>query len=253
MDIQPLSQPNAFSEPDSCRTLILEVDGYKFWVPRDALANYSPVFKAMLYGQFDEANRESVPLPDKNADDIHELLLCIVPTPCVKDIDDSNLEVMLVLADEYQIEDLRRRAENFLKAKFMASGKSQEKLFCILRVGSKWRMRSLLQECIKKCAQEFTVQQLQPLFEDLRSEVIASLMLYASMSSPDGKCQYVCGGGHGGSRCQTHKRLGNMVCVYCGIYRCGACLNDGPERGTCTMTLGQVDETVKSLLDRMTI
>lgn len=98
------AEASPFDELDSCRTLALEVEGKKFWVYRELLAIHSPVFKAMFYGEFAEASKDTIPLPGKKWKEILELLLCLIPTPMIKDIDDLNFELILKFSDEYQIE-----------------------------------------------------------------------------------------------------------------------------------------------------
>lgn len=178
----PKYYQNPFHEPDSHRTLALVVENRKFWVSREILAAYSPVFKNMLYGNFAEARTDTIPLPGKKAKDILEMLLCLIPTPKVKEIDASNARLMLKFADEYQIEELHKRVEKALILKMKGCEKGDQKLLYILRLGSKYKMKELLRECVKRCAMEFDVETLESVFDDLRSEVVACLMTYSAFS-----------------------------------------------------------------------
>lgn len=101
-------EASPFDDPDPRRTWALEVEDKVFWVPREFLAMYSPVFNAMLYGEFAEANQNKIPLPGKKWKEVKELLLCMIPTPMFKEIDDSNVELILKFSNEYQIEALRK-------------------------------------------------------------------------------------------------------------------------------------------------
>ena len=107
-----------FDEPDVHRTMAMEVEGKKLWIPRDTLASFSPVFKTMFYGEFAEAKKDMIPLPGKKAADVEEILKYLIPHPNLKEVkileDLSNAAMILGFAEEYQIYFLRCRAEKEL-------------------------------------------------------------------------------------------------------------------------------------------
>jgi len=254
---------NFFNEPDQCRTTALEVEDRTFWVPRDTLAVYSPVFKALLYGDFVEANKDVIRLPGQKAIDIQELLFCLIPTPRIKAIDDSNVDMLLGFADQYQIEELRNRAESFLVTKLAKCAKSDAVLLYILRIASNHKMRSLLVPCLKRCSEEFDVRELEMSFGGLRIEVIAALMYRKSAASGQPNCQYnvtdqPCrNGGHGGGGGGGDRKVYN--CHYCTRQYCEFCQGRTMSReyqyqlGSCQNKVSEteIDEVVSSLLDRM--
>lgn len=242
-----MSQPEAgpFDQKDSYRNLALEVEGRQFWIPRDALAMYSPVFRTMLYGEFAEANREVIQLR-KKTEEIEEFLLCMFPTPLVKPIDDSNADLILGFADEYQIEELRRRCENFLIARIEKYENGDEKLLDILQMASKHRLRSVLIPCVKRCAIGFNSEELRPIFVDLRTEAIAGLMFYKDTT--DHYCRYRLTG----EKCELgfdDRRCVNCRNLFCCVNHCG-----DPD-DVCSFYMNQQsDQTevaMRALLNRM--
>jgi len=240
-----------FDQADVDRTLALEVDGNKFYVSREILANYSPVFKAMQYGEFAEAKKDSIELRDKKSEDIQELLLCLIPSPEIKLVDDQNVDLMLGFADEYQIQDLRSRCVTFLIEKFNKSGNGNELILEILHLASKHRLRPLLDSCVKRCAVEFGHQQLQGSFDGLRSEVVAALVL-SKKPVLGTKCelQIKVGACHYGL--YHNEKHYVAKCANCDFEKCVSCskeLNAGP----CKVHASdfEVENTVRALLDRV--
>ena len=63
-----------FSEPWEDSDLILKVENEKFHVHRLILSMNSPVFKAMLKSQFKEATSNEIPLPEKKANEVLDVL-----------------------------------------------------------------------------------------------------------------------------------------------------------------------------------
>ena len=63
-----------FSEPWEDSDLTLVVEGERFHVHRLILSMNSPVFKAMFKSQFKEASSEEIPLPEKKANEVLDLL-----------------------------------------------------------------------------------------------------------------------------------------------------------------------------------
>jgi len=202
-----------FSQPDESRPLGLEVEEQVFWVPKDGLCLYSPVFKNMLYGQFAEANRVKVKLPGKRVGDVDELLLCLFPNPVVKKVDDSNVDLLLDFADEYEIADLTSRCTDFLHKKLDQLRNGDERLIDVLVLASKHRLREILFQVVERCAECFELEKFEPVFDRLSSEVIGALAWY--------KCQRVAAAA---DRLQQQQQIANM---------CNNCRN-GHTQNRCT-------------------
>jgi len=78
---------------------------------------WSPVFEKMFTSEFKEKTSCEIPLPDKKASEIKELLLIIYPTKtgkAWKTVTNENCYFLLKLADEYQMEDIRKKCEDVL-------------------------------------------------------------------------------------------------------------------------------------------
>uniref|UniRef100_A0A915IBR7 BTB domain-containing protein n=1 Tax=Romanomermis culicivorax TaxID=13658 RepID=A0A915IBR7_ROMCU len=85
----------------------------KIWVSKEFLSIVSPVFKTMFYGRFQESELPGIYLPDKNQKDFMKFLDCLFPYSTQSDIDESNVEVILRLADEYQVEFLMKKCDQY--------------------------------------------------------------------------------------------------------------------------------------------
>jgi len=106
-----------FSVRQPHRNVALVVEERKFWVSKEGLADYSPVFSALFYDDFQESTQDEIPLPNKNIDDILEMLRCLFPTKGKKKVVDcDNVIVILKLADEYQIAYLQEECSKFFKS-----------------------------------------------------------------------------------------------------------------------------------------
>jgi len=78
------------------------------------LASRSPVFAAMLYSNFLESkNSESITVSDVEAEIFREMLRSIYSDDC--DIDHSNLEALLNVANKYQIKGLAKQCALYMR------------------------------------------------------------------------------------------------------------------------------------------
>uniref|UniRef100_A0A915IYU4 BTB domain-containing protein n=1 Tax=Romanomermis culicivorax TaxID=13658 RepID=A0A915IYU4_ROMCU len=89
----------------------------KIWVSKGLLAAVSPVFNTMFNGDFRESQlsttNEPINLPGKNDQDFLKFLNCLFPYSTQSDIDESNVETILRLSDEYQVEYLMKKCDQF--------------------------------------------------------------------------------------------------------------------------------------------
>ena len=109
--------PPDFSVPWKCSDVVLVVERQKFHAHRYTLAMWSPVFEKMFTSEFKEKNSCEIPLPGKKASEIKELLLIIYPTKsgkAWKTVTNENCYFLLKLADDYQMEDIRKKCEDVL-------------------------------------------------------------------------------------------------------------------------------------------
>ena len=109
-----------FSEPWKFSDVVLVVEDQKFHVHRSTLSIWSPVFETMFTSTFKEKNLYEIPLPGKKASEIKELLLIIYPTVSKTgwiSVTDENCFFLFELADEYQMDAIMQRCEDFLVEK----------------------------------------------------------------------------------------------------------------------------------------
>ena len=79
-----------FSQPWKLSDLVLVVEEERFHVHRTMLAFWSPVFEKMFTSEFQEKDANEVPLPDKKASEIKEMLLHIYPSVGERAITEEN-------------------------------------------------------------------------------------------------------------------------------------------------------------------
>lgn len=142
-----------FFKKDTLHDLALVAESNEIWVPRQALALYSPVFNEMLYGNFKESRENRVTLPDKKFADIIELVSCLFPCPSTKKVNASNVDRLLSLSDEYDIFDLRKRCEDFLSQQLTECGTQNDaKLLDLLILACKHKLLTVIKICMPRAA-----------------------------------------------------------------------------------------------------
>ena len=109
-----------FSEPWEDSDLILVVEDEKFHVHRLIMSMNSPVFKAMFKSQFKEATANEIPLPEKKANEILDLLKHVYSKQFIEEpveITEETVEYLLKLSDEYQIKRIFDACINFVETR----------------------------------------------------------------------------------------------------------------------------------------
>ena len=98
---------NVFSQPWNDSDVVLIVEDEEFHVHRSILSLQSPVFKAMLNGNFKDAQQEKIELKDDDYAAMIPFLKLLYPPTMFEDdegkveIDDGNILGILQLADKY--------------------------------------------------------------------------------------------------------------------------------------------------------
>ncbi|KAK7502166.1 hypothetical protein BaRGS_00006530 [Batillaria attramentaria] len=109
---------NPFDKADQFSDVVLKVDGRKLHVHKMILARSSPVFNAMFFPDsgtgFKEKNAKEVALPDKNYDEVVNFLTQLYPEHSSKSIKDNQLLSLLALAEEYQVEHVRTKCDQYI-------------------------------------------------------------------------------------------------------------------------------------------
>ncbi|XP_041365620.1 BTB and MATH domain-containing protein 36-like [Gigantopelta aegis] len=102
-----------FDVPSGKTDVVFIIEGRKLYLNKGILSFASPVFDKMFHGDFKEKSQEEISLPGKKCKDFIEFLLCIYPNT-MEEISGDTAEVVLPLADEYQVQQLKNKCETFL-------------------------------------------------------------------------------------------------------------------------------------------
>lgn len=153
-----------FSEPWLLSDVVLAVEEKKIHVHRSMLALWSPVFAKMFTAQFKEQTADEIPLPEKKASEIKEMLQVIYPT-IGKEVHEGNYLSLLNLAKEYMMTKLTKKCEIFLVGKLQNSD-------CLeyLDVAQAYELKELEEACIKKAKSEsFGVLKRHRVYEEINN------------------------------------------------------------------------------------
>ncbi|XP_041368554.1 uncharacterized protein LOC121382935 [Gigantopelta aegis] len=140
---------NMFSAPSATSDVVLLVEYKPIHVNKAILSLASPVSAAMFEDNFKEKHAAEIPLPDKKYKDFIEFLLCLYPNTA-KPVDQYNINIVLPLADEYQVENLKRRSEAMILVLFKIKRKhiSTSELVNFLFLSDKYAFKHALSEVI---------------------------------------------------------------------------------------------------------
>lgn len=147
-----------FSKPWNQSDVVLIVEGQQFHVHRVILAMFSPVFSQMFSSDFKEKDAVEIPLPEKKAAEIREMLMVIYPI-FNKPVNDTNLFFLLPLAQEYQMTVLTQRCEDHL----LRLAEKKHEIGPILEtliVAQNYTLERLIEECVNK-TQNLAIEEVQ--------------------------------------------------------------------------------------------
>ncbi|KAJ7380459.1 hypothetical protein OS493_008920 [Desmophyllum pertusum] len=147
-----------FSTPWDRSDVVLLVEEQQFHVHRLILEMSSPVFSRMFSADFKEKDAAEIPLPEKKAVEIQEMLLVIYPRFC-KRINDINLHFLLPLAREYQMTILIERCEDYLLRKMEKKTEIGPVLETII-VAQTYSLERVKTECVNK-TQKLSIEELE--------------------------------------------------------------------------------------------
>ncbi|XP_046570612.1 BTB and MATH domain-containing protein 36-like [Haliotis rubra] len=148
----PGPDDSAFRTQSELSDVVIVVEGRPLHVNRSVLSHISPVFLKMFNGEW--KGKAEVPLADKKYDHFVELLLCAYPPQC-KLISMETLDVVLPLADEYGIESIKLRCEEFVLARLQhrdmeVNNPPTKELVHFLYLADKYKLKKLLEETVEK-------------------------------------------------------------------------------------------------------
>ena len=135
-----------FSEPWEDSDLILLVEDEKFHVHRLIMSMNSPVFKAMFKSQFKEATANEIPLPEKKANEILDLLKRVYSKQFIEEpveIIEENVEYLLKLSDEYQIKHIFDACINFVET----HPKTKQNVMKLRKMATNYNLDRVRDEC----------------------------------------------------------------------------------------------------------
>ncbi|XP_041365812.1 uncharacterized protein LOC121380868 [Gigantopelta aegis] len=92
--------------------VVIIVEGHRLYLNKGILSSVSPVFDKMFHADFKEKSQDEISLPGKKCEDFISFLSCIYPS-MMERVNKDNLERILPLADEYQVEQLMKRCDEF--------------------------------------------------------------------------------------------------------------------------------------------
>nr|XP_047136165.1 BTB and MATH domain-containing protein 36-like isoform X2 [Hydra vulgaris]XP_047136174.1 BTB and MATH domain-containing protein 36 isoform X2 [Hydra vulgaris] len=117
------------------------VEGEELYVHRYVLSSSSPVFKVLLESDnFVEKNKRVISLPNKNKENIQEMLNYIYPFGH-QISDKTNIDCLLILSREYQINKIHNLCEEFLLKKVPT--------FELLITAQEFQLKNLESKCIE--------------------------------------------------------------------------------------------------------
>ncbi|XP_062580286.1 BTB and MATH domain-containing protein 38-like [Saccostrea cucullata] len=129
-----------FTQPDELSDLTLVISGTPLHVHKQYLAEWSPVWRQLFLEECSSPQGlREILMPDKNLQEVTELLHCIYSTQ--KPISDTNVKFLLQLSDEFQINRVKERCEQFLI--------NQDRSLGILVLAEKYNLRSLYKQCME--------------------------------------------------------------------------------------------------------
>ena len=145
--------------------VILVVEESEFHVHKVILAMCSPVFERMFTSDFKEKEAQRIPLPEKKSEDIKEMLLVLYPF--AKPVTGRNVDFLLSLAQEYQIDKLTARCEEYLLEEV-----GEDDYFAVARLitAQSYNLEKLELRCID-LAKNLSVEDLKDLDEDEGSKL----------------------------------------------------------------------------------
>lgn len=156
-----------FTQPDQLSDITLIVEGNNLFVHKSYLAEWSAVWRRMFledYGNPHDA--KEIFLAEQKLDEITELLHCIYATQ--KPISENNVSFLLKLSEEYEIDRIKQRCEEFLL--------NQERSIQSLYLAHKYGLKNLFKVCFE-FAKTRTVEELEntPEYKLLDKDIIMQI------------------------------------------------------------------------------
>lgn len=130
-------------------SIVLLVENRKLYASKEVLALCSPVFRKMFESDFRERSADCIPLPGKTYGDFVEFLLCIYPDT-LKPLSDDTVLSVFSLADEYQVDVLHKKCEDYLLSKCNDCTTPLHALVNILLCAERYNLKNLFNAAFDK-------------------------------------------------------------------------------------------------------
>jgi len=167
-----------FSKPWASNDVIFVVEEQRFYVHQWILTWWSPVFDKMFSSNFAEKTKTEIPLPGKKSVEFQELML-MVYSLTERPMTIENCFLLLKLADEYQMEFLLQKCEDFLVASSdsiyagrlsiheffpdfspQPSKPEKEQVLALIIIAQEYKLDKLLSDCLHE-ARYFSLTELK--------------------------------------------------------------------------------------------
>ncbi|XP_045183069.2 uncharacterized protein LOC123541570 [Mercenaria mercenaria] len=136
-----------FSKKTWKEDVALLVEGKKLHVAKNVLSYTSPVFDAMFSSPFSEKDKAEVELPGKEFKSFLEFLRCIYPGS-KGSITEENVFQLLSLADEYQVEKLKKKCTKFLCQYVGKETRTTQDVLKCLAVSERYQLNGIKAICV---------------------------------------------------------------------------------------------------------
>lgn len=123
-----------FEVQDDMTDVTFLVEKKRLHFNKTILALCSPVFMKMFFSDFKEKKDAQIPLPDKKYSDIVTFLEQMHPCYSIKPISDDVLERLLELSDEYQVDHIHKKCQQYISTQIDLRGRlpTDQVLFYLL-------------------------------------------------------------------------------------------------------------------------
>lgn len=138
------------------QNLTIKIKLKKLFVNREQLIKESPVFEAMLCGEFKEKNALEIKLPGKNIRSFVHFLRCTLPS-IDDDFTEATVHIVLPLAHEYQAGRTLMKADNFLaqQCRQLSDKLTSEQIINNIIEAELYNLQKYLEECIKIASRKY--------------------------------------------------------------------------------------------------
>ncbi|KAK3699153.1 hypothetical protein QZH41_011866, partial [Actinostola sp. cb2023] len=140
-----IDEAQDFSSPWHFSDAVLVVEDTKFYVHKSILSMWSPVFEKMFTSPFAERTATKIPLPEKRKDEIEVLLRLIYSNGTKQKVSDTNYFYLLELAEEYQMDDVKKYCIDFLTSAIEASN-----CLYLCHVADRFCLKDVMTKCIEE-------------------------------------------------------------------------------------------------------